>query len=368
MANVPNTTTSGQVLTSVGDGSNASKWGTVTSGGGGGSGITQLTGDVTAGPGSGSVASTLAQIQGITLNASGGSAPTTGSLLGYTNIISPSWNPMGGVPTAGSILTFSGAAWGSTPAPTADAQILIWNNTLTTPAWVNKSLSQDVTITNAGVSTVNSLQNFTLNASGSNAPLTGSILGYSTAFGGTQWLPMGGATYGPTTGSINWWNSIAWQNTSPAVGYLYWNGSAYSYTTPGGGGTVISNDASGTPTLSTTAITVGTSSTAIQNVGAPSGFSTYFITYNFAQNNTAPTGIGTIYASLYDATSATYLNGSSGQPIGIFTTTTKNTYSGSLVYTFSTPKTTAWNLYLYAQTNTNTVYVAFGNISVIGIA
>ena len=96
MANVPNTTTSGQVLTSVGDGSNASKWGTVTSGGG--SGITQLTGDVTAGPGSGSIAATVARINGSPLGT------TTGATNGYVltwNSTSGTWVPAAGGNTLG---------------------------------------------------------------------------------------------------------------------------------------------------------------------------------------------------------------------------------------------------------------------------
>ena len=79
MANVPNTSTSGQVLTSVGDGTNASRWGTVS---GGGSGITQLTGDVTAGPGSGSQAATVVKINGTAL----------GTLTGATNGYVLTWN------------------------------------------------------------------------------------------------------------------------------------------------------------------------------------------------------------------------------------------------------------------------------------
>jgi hypothetical protein len=51
-------------------------------GGGGGSGITQLTGDVTAGPGSGAVPATVARINGATVPAAG--ALTTGNVLQVT--------------------------------------------------------------------------------------------------------------------------------------------------------------------------------------------------------------------------------------------------------------------------------------------
>jgi hypothetical protein len=47
--------------------------------GGGGGGITQLTGDVTAGPGSGSVAAVVVKVHGATVPAAGGL--TTGNVL-----------------------------------------------------------------------------------------------------------------------------------------------------------------------------------------------------------------------------------------------------------------------------------------------
>lgn len=52
----------------------------LTNAGGGGGGITQLTGDVTAGPGTGSQAATLAKIDGTPVSAA---SPVTGQVLGY---------------------------------------------------------------------------------------------------------------------------------------------------------------------------------------------------------------------------------------------------------------------------------------------
>ena len=103
MGNIPNTTTNGLVLTSVGNGSNDSQW-AISSGGGGGSGITQLTGDVTAGPGSGSVAATVAKINGSPLGT------TTGATNGYVltwNSTSGTWVPAASTPsgTAGGDLS-----------------------------------------------------------------------------------------------------------------------------------------------------------------------------------------------------------------------------------------------------------------------
>ena len=126
MANVPNTTTSGQVLTSVGDGSNASKWGTVTSGGG--SGITQLTGDVTAGPGSGSIAATVAKINGTTLGTLTGA--TNGQVLTW-NTSTSTWVPSAGLPTgsaAGQLLVWSGSAWTATLGGYASTGSMLYND------------------------------------------------------------------------------------------------------------------------------------------------------------------------------------------------------------------------------------------------
>lgn len=299
MGNIPNTTTNGLVLTSVGNGSNDSQW-AVASGGGGGSGITQLTGDVTAGPGSGSVASTLAALQGVTLSASGGSAPTAGSILGYSNIISPQWNPMGGTPTAGSMLTFTGAAWSSTTAPSVDAQILVWNNS--TSAWVPKSLSNDVTITNAGVATINSLQGTTLTASGGSAPTTGALLGYTNVLS-PQWGPVGGT---PSTGSVLWFNGITWTSTSPSVGYLYWNGSAYTYGSTSGG---ITNQAwAVTNANPNTSMSASTTYTPSAWTITASGFSNYLVQISCTVRMTTATAgtcsIGIqVNGSLFGATS-----------------------------------------------------------------
>jgi hypothetical protein len=119
---------------------------------------------------------------------------------------------------------------------------MIWNSS--TSAWVPKTLSQDVSITNAGVTNVDKLQNTTLSVSGSYAPTTGQILSYSTAFG-NQWNPMGGT---PTTGSMLWWNNIAWTST-PTIssGQVWkWNGSAYTASTPLFSGDTAGGDLSGT--------------------------------------------------------------------------------------------------------------------------
>ena len=349
MGNIPNTTTNGLVLTSVGNGSNDSQW-AVASGGGGGSGITQLTGDVTAGPGSGSVASTLAALQGVTLSASGGSAPTAGSILGYSNIISPQWNPMGGTPTAGSMLTFTGAAWSSTTAPSVDAQILVWNNS--TSAWVPKSLSNDVTITNAGVATINSLQGTTLTASGGSAPTTGALLGYTNVLS-PQWGPVGGT---PSTGSVLWFNGITWTSTSPSVGYLYWNGSAYTYgSTSGASPNNAWSSESNSSTLTMTMTNMLSSSLSV------TGYSTYLI--HVSSSMSASASATTIQQQIYQ-------NGSAVGPlIGVNGGPTTSSQVMSVVQHMASglTSTTTYTFTFYARVTAGSGNLINGTITVLGV-
>jgi len=346
MGNIPNTNTPNLVLQSVGNGSNDSRWGTS----GGGSGITQLTGDVTAGPGSGSVASTLAALQGVTLSASGGSAPTAGSILGYSNIISPQWNPMGGTPTAGSMLTFTGAAWSSTTAPSVDAQILVWNNS--TSAWVPKSLSNDVTITNAGVATINSLQGTTLTASGGSAPTTGALLGYTNVLS-PQWGPVGGT---PSTGSVLWFNGITWTSTSPSVGYLYWNGSAYTYgSTSGASPNNAWSSESNSSTLNTTMTNMLSSSLSV------TGYSTYLI--HVSSSMSASASATTIQQQIYQ-------NGSAVGPlIGVNGGPTTSSQVMSVVQHMASglTSTTTYTFTFYAKVSAGSGNLINGTITVLGV-
>jgi hypothetical protein len=287
MGNIPNTNTPNLVLQSVGNGSNDSRWGTS----GGGSGITQLTGDVTAGPGSGSQAATVAKIQGKTV---------------------------------------------STTAPT-DTQILIWNNS--TSQWVPKTLSQDVTITNAGVATVAQLQGNTLSVSG--AVPTGAILTYSGIT--NSWV---GQATGATVGQVPTWNGSAWAATTPSGGGT--TNQAWAVTNKGPGASV-------TTTPSTpTGWTIGTS--------AVTGFSIYLITVTGTIRTTTATtvsvgllinsgGVGT------DAGVTVPANASGIATTVVCTNVVTSFGSGSSLTVSGT---------VYTSAGTGTFYN--GNISVIGIA
>ena len=292
----------------------------------------------------------MAALQGVTLSASGGSAPTAGSILGYSNIISPQWNPMGGTPTAGSMLTFTGAAWSSTTAPSVDAQILVWNNS--TSAWVPKSLSNDVTITNAGVATINSLQGTTLTASGGSAPTTGALLGYTNVLS-PQWGPVGGT---PSTGSVLWFNGITWTSTSPSVGYLYWNGSAYTYgSTSGASPNNAWSSESNSSTLNTTMTNMLSSSLSV------TGYSTYLIHVSSSMNASASTT--TIQQQIYQ-------NGSAVGPlIGVNGGPTTSSQVMSVVQHMASglTSTTTYTFTFYARVTAGSGNLINGTITVLGV-
>ena len=116
----------------------------------GGSGITQLTGDVTAGPGSGSVSSTVVAINGTTVPAT----PTANQVLVASSGTTATWATIvdANVSAAAAIAV-------SKLASGTSAQIL-QNNGTPTPTWT--TVSGDVSITNAGVTTVGAIQGNTV--------------------------------------------------------------------------------------------------------------------------------------------------------------------------------------------------------------
>ena len=318
MANVPNTTTSGQVLTSVGDGSNASKWGTVTSGGG--SGITQLTGDVTAGPGSGSVASTVVALRGKTV---------------------------------------------STSAPT-DAQILIWNNT--TSQWVPKTLSSDVTITNAGVATVAKIQGMQVSAFTS--PSNGSLMYWSNL--SNQWLftnmssTPGFGSIG--NGSILYWDGGKYTFTpSPnggGNGAVEWDDSAKKYIIAAVGGSTPNNDAWGANPQTTAVAIVSTSATTVNQVNFNNDtytYSRFLVTWSGSQSN-ATSAAASVRVVVYDGS-----NLAASILVGVTTTATRNVFAGSFVYDQVTPASSTMYLQFQWGTAGVTGQINWSSLTVVGI-
>lgn len=118
----------------------------------GGSGITQLTGDVTAGPGSGSQAATVVKINGTSVPAT----PTANQVLVASSGTTATWATI-----VDANVSASAAIAVSKLASGTSAQIL-QNNGTPTPTWT--TVSGDVSITNAGVTTVGAIQGNTVTA------------------------------------------------------------------------------------------------------------------------------------------------------------------------------------------------------------
>jgi len=219
--NIPNTTSPDLTLVSVGNGTNASRWTNATSGG---SGITQLTGDVTAGPGSGSVASTVVGIQGYSVNVTGLS--TSGQMLFWTNLGGTGQWVTTYVPTGtGSMLFWNGTSWESTSTTgIATGNVLVWNNS--TSKWVPGAapLTGDVTGTTSSNQVISLAGGQTLALTGANFPVSGSIMQYVTSGSTPAWTTGAAPTQ---NGQILQWNGFAWaQSDTPAPSNgqtLVWN-------------------------------------------------------------------------------------------------------------------------------------------------
>jgi len=226
----------------------------------------------------------------------------------------------------------------------------VWNNS--TSAWVPKSLSNDVTITNAGVATINSLQGTTLTASGGSAPTTGALLGYTNVLS-PQWGPVGGT---PSTGSVLWFNGITWTSTSPSVGYLYWNGSAYTYgSTSGASPNNAWSSESNSSTLNTTMTNMLSSSLSV------TGYSTYLI--HVSSSMSASASATTIQQQIYQ-------NGSAVGPlIGVNGGPTTSSQVMSVVQHMASglTSTTTYTFTFYAKVSAGSGNLINGTITVLGV-
>ena len=397
MANVPNTTTSGQVLTSVGDGSNASKWGTVTSGGG--SGITQLTGDVTAGPGSGSIAATVARINGSPLGT------TTGATNGYVltwNSTSGTWVPAAGgntlggyavnvsalnpttdtgamltfnynsftglsqwvetyVPTGtGSMFFWNGTNWESTSTTgIATGNVLVWNNS--TSKWVpgNLTLAGDVT-GSSGANTVVKLQNYPVNVTGLSG--SGGFMYYTST--GSQFVFSGSPT---GAGSIMYWNGSGYVSTAPSsTGVLQWNSGSSTYSYVSVGGSTPNNDvwSSSPQTLS---VSVSASSTTVNTVAfnTSATFTKFLITFNAAQTTNSSVA-DILYCDIRDGSSTGTLV--AAYAVGTSTTSSRNIFSSSVNYVQATAASSTLYLKFYWKTAGTTGSLNYSMITVLGVS
>ena len=379
MGNIPNTNTPNLVLQSVGNGSNDSRWG--TSGGGStlptGTGTGQM---IWWNGTSWVVTSTPATGKYFYWNGSawvGGTAGDATSLAGYpVNVTGLStsgqmlfWTNLGGtgqwvttyVPTGtGSMLFWNGLSWESTSTTgIATGNVLVWNNT--TSKWVpgNLTLAGDVT-GSSGANTVVKLQNYPVNVTGLTG--SGSIMFYSTT--GSQFNFSGGAS---TTGSIMYWNGSSYVPTTPSsTGVLQWNSGSSTYSYVSVGGSTPNNDAwSANP--QTSGVTVGTSPATINSVSFNTGsfvYSKFLVTFSMAQTG-AVSASATLTVNIIEGSgSALVANYAVGQAL----TTSRNTYSGSVVYvplsTVSTPST----MTLQCNWNTGSGLINYSTLSVVGIS
>lgn len=161
------------------------------SGGGGGSGITQLTGDVTAGPGSGSVAATVAAIQGVVISGT----PSAGQGLIATAANAAHWAaiPSLTVPGANTTIPVSNGAGGFTATRVTIDPI---TDLIASPGTGNVAGTPALNLGMSGAANM-----FTIADDNSAIP-TGAIVISSPSFGrNMRFSPSGGIVY--VSGSVN---------------------------------------------------------------------------------------------------------------------------------------------------------------------
>ena len=307
----------------------------------------------------GGTAGDATKIQGYSVNVTG--LTTSGQMLFWTNLGGTGQWVTTYVPTGtGSMLFWNGLSWESTSTTgIATGNVLVWNNT--TSKWVpgNLTLAGDVT-GSSGANTVVKLQNYPVNVTGLTG--SGSIMFYSTT--GSQFNFSGGAS---TTGSIMYWNGSSYVPTTPSsTGVLQWNSGSSTYSYVSVGGSTPNNDAwSANP--QTSGVTVGTSPATINSVSFNTGsfvYSKFLVTFSMAQTG-AVSASATLTVNIIEGSgSALVANYAVGQAL----TTSRNTYSGSVVYvplsTVSTPST----MTLQCNWNTGSGLINYSTLSVVGIS
>jgi len=383
MGNIPNTNTPNLVLQSVGNGSNDSRWG--TSGGGSTLPTGTSTGQMIWWNGTAWIVTSttgLATNYVMTWNgtawvpAAGGNTlggyavnvstlnPTTdtGAMLtfNYNSFTGLSQWVETYVPTGtGSMLFWNGTNWESTSTTgIATGNVLVWNNS--TSKWVpgNITLAGDVTGA-TGANTVVKIQNYPVNVTGLTG--SGSFMFYSTT--GSQFNFSNSPS---ATGSIMYWNGSTYVSTTPSgTGVLQWNSGSSTYSYVAVGGSTPNNDAwSANP--QSTALPVGTSPVAINSVVFNTDtyvYSKFLITFSMGQAN-AQSASATLSVNIIEGPSnALVANFAIGQAL----TTTRNTYSGSVVYVPLSPVVTNSTMTMRCNWNTGTGQINFSTLSVVGI-
>ena len=254
MGNIPNTTTGGLVLQSVGNGSNDSQWAIVTSGGGStlptgtGTGqmiwwngtawvvtVTPITDNYLYWDGTAwanATASDATKLAGYPVNTTG---VGNGDVLYWSNVGAVQQWLTGPTPTGDGQLQYWNTSlsghWSLSAAATATGQALIWNNSTLTWGPSTITLAGDVT-GSYNSNTVAKVQNYPVNMTG---VANGDLLYWSNV-GTTQWITgpdptVTGHYYSWNTGLGGHWEVLlanpggalsnqGWTSNSPITGTL----------------------------------------------------------------------------------------------------------------------------------------------------
>ena len=386
MPDIPNTGTNGLVLSSVGNGTNASQW--ITSTGGG---STTLAGDVTGPSGS----NTVIKINGSPLGTTVGA--TDGYALTWSNALSlwvPALPTLDGYPVnltslnpttdSGATIYFSNIAINQfvpTLAPNSNSiqywNGLTWKPTLATSSSVEQYLKWTPGSPGSWApSLVTQIQG--MNVSGTTSPSDGSLMYWSNL--SNQWLftnmssTPGFGSIG--NGSILYWDGGKYTFTpSPnggGNGAVQWDDSAKKYTIVAVGGSTPNNDAWGSNPQST-AVSVGTTATQINSVVFNTDtyvYSKFLVTFSMAQSN-AVSASATLSVYIDEGTAAAYTAGTQNLvanfAVGQALTGARTSFSGSLVYAPSWTVATSSTMKLKCYWNTGSGQINFSTITVVGI-
>jgi len=379
MVDIPNTGQNGLVLTSIGNGTNASQWATVSGSGG----SVTLAGDVTGPSGSNTVAKINGSPLGTTVGANDGYAltwsnavslwvPALPTLDGYpVNLLS--LNP---TTDYGSTIYFSNIAINQfiPTLPPVNSSVQFWNGstwkpTIAASSSVDQYLKWNYSTSTWSPSVVTAIQGMAV--SGTTSPSDGSLMYWNNL--SQQWL-FTSMTSTPGFGSIGNGSILYWDGgkytftPSPnggGNGAVQWNDSLKKYTIVAIAGSTPNNDAwSANP--QSTALPVGTSPVAINSVVFNTDtyvYSKFLITFSMGQAN-AQSASATLSVNIIEGPSnALVANFAIGQAL----TTTRNTYSGSLVYVPLSPVVTNSTMTMRCNWNTGTGQINFSTLSVVGI-
>jgi len=386
MPDIPNTGTNGLVLSSVGNGTNASQWITSTSGG-----STTLAGDVTGPSGSNTVIKINGSPLGTTVGANDGYALTWSNAL---SLWVPALPTLDGYPVnllslnpttdKGAMIYFSNVGINQfipTLAPNSFS-VQYWDNYTWRPtASPSSSVEQYLKWTPGSPgswapSLVTQIQG--MNVSGTTSPSDGSLMYWSNL--SNQWL-FSSMTSTPGFGSIGNGSILYWDGgkytftPSPnggGNGAVEWDDSLKKYTIVAVGGSTPNNDAWGSNPQST-AVSVGTHATQINSVVFNTDtyvYSKFLVTFSMAQSN-AVSASATLSVYIDEGTAAAYTAGTENLvanfAVGQALTGARTSFSGSLVYAPSWTVDTSSTMRLKCYWNTGSGQINFSTITVVGI-